>query len=71
MPGTGVSTFTTGAVSEEEANRKLKLISEMYDELMKLHREHAAAEARSTQATLCSLKAEARALSGEVDDSTG
>ena len=59
------------AVSEEYAKRKLQFISEKYEELRKLHHEHAAAEARSTEATLNSLKAEARALSGQVDDATG
>ena len=58
-------------VSEEKAKRKLQFISEKYEELRKLHHEHAAAEARSTEATLNSLKAEARALSGQVDDATG
>ncbi|CAE6913366.1 rnf111-b [Symbiodinium sp. CCMP2456] len=59
------------AVSEEYAKRKLQFISEKYEELRKLHHEHAAAEARSTEATLNSLKAEARARSGQVDDVTG
>ncbi|CAE6970036.1 unnamed protein product, partial [Symbiodinium sp. CCMP2592] len=58
-------------VSEEKAKRKLQFISEKYEELRKLHHEHAAAEARSTEATLNSLKAEARELSGQVDDATG
>ena len=67
----GSSLFRSEVVCEEEAKRKLLSVSEMYEELMKIHREHAAAQKRSAQATLNSLKVEAHALSGGADHSTG
>ena len=70
-PNAEESRFEAELVPEEDARRKLQIVSDKYEELLKLHRRHAAAEARSTQASLMALKTEASALSGEADDSAG